>query len=250
MSRTEIVVLTLRLSAAYLLEKAFWYVPGMVSVWSVAESPSFPYGRTIYTLTTALYVICGLAIFAAAPAIAQRARAAPSPANVADRSQIGGLALRIAAIVVLNHALEAGASAGQMLAVSPNPMFYGAVASLCIAVAFAGVGTWFFVRGPELAPRIFRLGPADDVPHLAHLQAAAFAVVGVWILSDTLPDLVSMASASFDGLAPYGRADFVAAIVRCALGIVLFVGSGALARGWRWIRTAGLTPRVTHAGDA
>lgn len=101
---------------------------------------------------------------------------------------------------------------------------------------YAAIGAGLFAFAPRLAGRLFpapRTGPAPD--DLVDLLAAALAVVGVVVALSRIDELARVLLP----FATYGVADdiplrnFVIDAVTAAVGIVLFLKSGAVARRWQ-----------------
>ena len=92
--------------------------------------------------------------------------------------------------------------------------------------------------------------PADLMPSVGGLQAAAFSVMGVFLLADGLADLLAQLTVSIsdDGVSSIER--FAGPVARVLVGLALFLGARGLATTWQTLRTAGLSSRDPDAGAA
>jgi hypothetical protein len=171
-----------------------------------------------------------------------------------DPVGVGSIGLRIAAILILQRAVDTVSRAFSQTHFARAGGHWSAVwAYAAVAVVLGATSVWLFVRADAIARRHFGRPAVDRrVGAAPLLQAVAFSVVGLWILAALLPDLIRFGEVTYltmqaesDGPPSYLRWDWtqtVDALIRLALGLGLFFGGSGLAGLWYRTRTAGLEP--------
>jgi hypothetical protein len=170
-------------------------------------------------------------------------------------AEFGSLALRLAGIWLLDRSIhEVWNVIFKAKVASLSGSSSGLYAEIAAFAALAATALTLLLAGDRIAKRWF---PSADTSSsvLADLQPIAFSVLGLVILMNSLPTLLSNALGpggwAEDGGGIYVRgADpawpiHVATLLRVALGLALFFGGRPLARVWRWSQTAGLDRRST-----
>ena len=178
--------------------------------------------------------------------------------------EFGSLGLRLAGIWLLDRSIhEVWNVIFQAKTASLSGGRSGLYAEIAAFAVLTAAALTLLLAGGRIAKRLFP--PSDRASSiLAELQPIAFSVLGLVILMNSIPILLSNVFGpggwAEDGGGIYVRgADpawpiHIATLLRVALGLALFLGGRPLARIWRWSQTAGLdrpstTDPVARAGQ-
>ncbi len=246
MTRTEVAVLALRLTALYLILAAVIQLSDVAifAAGGITEEESRLYflGLLRSTLVRALL---GIALFVAAPRIARSMSGGDEQLRLEDHAAIGVIAVRVAAVALWDAALTMVPNIMSVPTWLPSKTKFSI--TLGSALAFAALGTCLFFAAPAIGRRFFgsRTGPMVTTRTSA-LASIAFAAIGLWIVSGALPHFATALADSLefaDVEFRHSWAEVITAGFRVALGTFLFVGGGAVAHLWHKLSTAGLLRR-------
>lgn len=243
MNRTSIATLTLRIAALYLWMQATLSCTTVFFILAVGrEQPKLGVGAGVFGGVVA-DVIVGAVLWIASRRWADRMLAVEGVAPIRTQ-EIGTLAFRLVGIWLLVSTVR---DAGEFLTIPPSEPGWVFAARVSTPIVKLGLGLTLLFGGATISRRCF---PDDENPRVtpSALQPIGFSILGLVVLSSALPvlvsSLVSRAWYEEDGATVSSggssTARIVAAIVRVAIGLWLFLGFGALGRFWRWIQTAGL----------
>ncbi len=253
MTRAEVYALFLKLTAVYLCVLALGGAvnAGVFVRW--LSEPGAPAGLTLAGLLMPVVVFAGLGaiLFFASPFLASKLGDGYVPASMEDPVGVGSIGLRIAAILILQRAVDTVSHALFQFRFARTDGHWGAVwAYVAVVVVLGATSIGLFARAEAIARRHFGRPAVDRrVGAAPLLQAVAFSVVGLWILAALLPDLIRFGEVTYfrigsesDGVPSELRWDWtqtVDALLRLALGLGLFFGGRGLAGLWHRTRTAG-----------
>lgn len=244
MTREDTAALSLRLLAIYVLFQAVEHCLGMVQfvlVWRNQRPGSEPiWGMG---LAVALLIAFGIALFAAAPDIAKRIFPGSGSAGTASPPEFGVLALKLCGFVMLSEFVLGLHELPDFLRASEDEWRRSAKDAELLVLALHGVGAAVLIRAaPWLARRLFAAGPAGaGSALLERIQPVAFSVLGLWIAGPALLAAGHEVAQSLYVTNEWDAWRLGSQIATAVLGVTLFVGSGALARFWRWMQVAGLS---------
>jgi hypothetical protein len=244
MNRTSLATLTLRIAALYLWLQAILSCTSLLIFLAIArQEPRFALDIGMFA-GVATEGIVGTLLWIASRKWADRMLGVEGAGPVRAQ-EIGTLAFRLVGVwMLVNFVREAGefvtvdsAQAGAILAARVAAPTVKLVLGLALLLGGAGMARRWFpdAESPRATP--------------IALQPIAFSVLGIVVLSNALPVLVSSLGSHGDWYESDGghvssggesTARLVAAILRVAIGLWLFFGFGSLVRFWRWIQTAGL----------
>lgn len=241
MTRAEVTVLSLRLAAIYVGAQAVVLLSQVIPIIGGSLGNDTAAAAWIGMGTSGLLLgILAALLFLGAPWIGHRMLDGSAPMDIDARSEVGGLALRLAGVLFWDRALWG----------AWNTIFYGRLAdsglgwgsfaaALASVLMLALAGTWLFLSGPSLARHLFRShGDPGPARAIQNVQAVAFSVIGVWILAGALSDLGRgvLRSTEIGGF----PIEMLGPMPRALLGLALFFGGSGLSAFWHWIQRAGL----------
>ena len=195
--------------------------------------------------------LLSILIFAFAPLLARGLNPNEAAGVRHDPLAIGRLAMRLAGILVVDHALSLIPHAVSAVewrdSEDPTPSLLLWLPP--VLVALLGVGLFTYSRA--LARRVLGSAAGEETSTSALAQALGFSLLGTWLLVASLPEAMERVVAwSWGNQAVFNLSSSPAAaglfvpVVRLALGLLLFLGGGWFARLWRRAQTAGLEPRT------
>ena len=255
MNRASIATLTLRLFALYLWLEAFFLGTANLAFLIFAKNEPKPSGFSGVTITLLVgYGALGAVLWFASRKWGERMFGVEGSSAIRAR-EIGTLALRLVGIWLLVFALRDSADVITMLDVFGSASRGVVVPRFASAALEIGLSSTLLLGGTRIARRLFP-DAENPQPTASNLQPIAFSVIGLIVVANALPVLVSNLVTLGSWFEEDGRyfesgdrstSRFVAAVVRVALGLWLFLGSGSLVRAWRWVQTAGLDRKsVSH----
>lgn len=115
-------------------------------------------------------------------------------------------------------------------------------APLGFYAGMVGVGICLIVFSEGMGRRLLPRGggaPSAGAPDGAAWQAIAFAVVGVYLVASTLPQLVTNTLYSIRDETDYMQPQMLSDLLEITLGVLLFLQARGLARFWHKLRSAG-----------
>jgi hypothetical protein len=247
MTRYDVAVLSLRLVALYVwLQTAIhiaWMALFLANGWGAEQGDTSHVSG--WLLSIALLVAFGCALFFAAPALAGRMLPGVEPIQTAARPEIGALALRICALLVFAEFLVNLESVPADLQLTHLDLGWNPAHTKLLVTALDGCASvLLFVAAPWLSRRLFGgAGQPLEPALLAHVQAVAYSVLGLWLIASSLPTVARVA-VNYIETGGYGpERPMWGEYALVALGLALFVGGQGLSAFWRWIRNAGLSSR-------
>jgi hypothetical protein len=248
MTRYDVAVLALRLVALYV-----WLQTALLLSWmaySLADGWGAQQGDTSYLTgwlcSIALLLAFGCALFFAAPLLAGRMLPGVEPVESAGRAEIGTLGLRICALLILAEFLvNLDMLPADLSLIELAPGWNPGHTKILVSCLCGCAGVLLFVAAPWLSRRLFgRAGKPLEPALLAHVQAVAFSLVGLWLLASSLPTIARVAITSIESGGYALERPLWGEYALAALGLLLFVGGSGLSAFWQWIRNAGLSPRA------
>ncbi len=244
MNRTSVATLTLRLAAVYFAVQALLTSTMLLVFLAVATRNSqFAFGTVALILA---HTILATLFWIASRRWADRMLGVEGPGPIRAQ-EIGTLAFRLAGIWLLLLAIR---EAGDVVTIPASEAGIQ-VARMSAPVVELSLGLVLLLGGAALSRRWFQDGESSGATP-STLQPIAFSVLGLVVLANALPVLVSSfvsRGAWFEddgGSISSGGSStprLVAAVLRVAIGLWLFFGAGSLVRLWRWAQTAGLDRR-------
>jgi hypothetical protein len=247
MTRFDVAVLSLRLLALYIWLQTGLQFSNFAHQLALAhESPlRGPRELAGWLLSVLLLVGFGCALFFATPSIARRIFAGSEPIQSASRPEIGTLALKICGLVVFANFLEELRFVPAYLKYSTEAYGWDSSDARLITIGLTGLaGVALYFAAARISRRLFGAPSTPmDAGLLAHVQAVAFAVLGVWMVAISLPPIAQYVAERFDigNLGPDRRIWAHASVA--FLGLLLIVGNRGCAAAWHWLRHAGLKTR-------
>ncbi|MBL8859948.1 MAG: hypothetical protein JNL28_15680 [Planctomycetes bacterium] len=259
MNRSDIAVLTLRLVSVYLFTAALMRLTDFSALLPLAGDGADEFRAMTQhvvlssAIAVALQIVLALVVFRSASRLAAWLCGETPHSSAVDRLAIGALAISVTGILVLNDVLST--VPGLLLRHQGSDPARGTLNTLlvwCAPVSLALLGGFALWRSQAIAHRLFHTVATPRTPASVLAQAVAFSVLGMWFVVGALPELVAGAvhalrsahpDESFFGLdsGGYPRTNWILNAVRCAFGVVLFVGAAGWARAWHRLRTAGLS---------
>jgi len=203
-----------------------------------------------FSTSIGLQALLGILIWLASAPLARWTFGSEPDRPLRGSAELGALALRIVGLLCLDAMLHETWNVifkAQQSSITHDRLGLGGeITAVAIVAALAAA---LLLGGGRLARRMF---PSEETPRsiATELQPVAFSVLGLVILMNAVPVLVSnLASirswaedspgAYFSGEDRFA-AMHLASLLRVALGFGLFLGGPPIARAWRWIQTAGL----------
>jgi hypothetical protein len=247
MTRFDVAVLSLRLFALYVWLQTGLQFSNLAHQLADVQDGSLQGPRAVmgWLLSILLLVGFGCALFLLAPGIARRIFPGGEPMSSASRPEIGTLALKICGLVVIANFLAELRFVPAYLKYSAEVYGWDPGDARLVTIGLTGVaGAALFLAAPRLSRRLFgEPSTPTEGKLLAHVQAVAFAVVGVWMVAISLPPIAQYAAERFDigDLGPNRRIWAHASVA--FLGLLLILGGRGLSACWHWLRHAGLNAR-------
>jgi hypothetical protein len=115
-------------------------------------------------------------------------------------------------------------------------------------VIVCGLGLWLLRH--RIASWLVPEPQADLSDSVAGLQAAAFSVIGLFMLAEGLAGLLAQLITSVTDVGGSLNGGFAGPLAKIAVGLPLFLGARGLATIWQSLRTAGLPRGDRGAGAA
>jgi hypothetical protein len=124
----------------------------------------------------------------------------------------------------------------------------GFVVTVSLVLVLAAIGLWFFplAVARQLLPKA-TLDQPTSLP-VEEVQRAGFCLLGLWVLTESVPDLIyyavafafSTRSSTLMSFEPNTYANVAHSVVEFIIGVWLLLGARGLLGVLRWARTAGL----------
>jgi len=183
MTRAEVYALFLKLTAVYLWVLALGNLVNIGFFVAWASEPGAPVGITLARLLVpcGAYAVLGTILFFASPFLASKLGDGYVPASMEDPAGVGSIGLRIAAILILRHAVDTVSRALSQTHFARAVGHWSAVwAYAAVAAVLGATSIGLFLRAEAIARRHFGRPAVDRrVGAAPLLQAVAFSVVGV-----------------------------------------------------------------------
>lgn len=165
---------------------------------------------------------------------------------VPSRLDVAVIALRLIGIYILVQAalLAAMLIPGVVGVFSLSTVLEELVFPLVLIAGVAGVGVCLLVFSEWIGRRILPRdggGPAEGASDSLTWQAIAFAVLGVYLVAESMPGIVANTVYGFNESGIMG-AQRLSDLVQIVVGVVLFFQARGLAGLWHKLRTAGTHP--------
>jgi hypothetical protein len=242
MTRADVFSISLKLAAVYVWIQALSSLALLGLLVRQVYEPDQPAFFVLAPVFGGMltYTGIGAALWFSSGFLSARLEGGHAQASLADRAGIGALGLRIAAILVVDRAIGAALSAlVQVRVARVDHHWAGFWAYVAVVALLLAISAWLFLCAERIAARFFAKGaPSSTESRYGVLQTVAFSVVGLCILAGALPGLVPLVTGT--GLESTSA---IQAILRVALGAVLFFGGNTLARLWLRIRNAVVEPK-------
>jgi hypothetical protein len=260
MSRASIAFLVFRLAAVYLWVQALLQTSNaVVMLLRIQAAPREMsidgWAMSLVSVPVILFV-CGSLLFLWAPVLANRMfpAAATESGGGSGSGGLGGLALRMLGILVSIAVIQRLPGAFEQWAMTTGPGTYGIfIADVAGTAVLALFSAWLIVFGPRIARWALRerSSGAPD-PKTARFQTIAFSIVGLWLVANSLPNVVESlidlvtqklhpSEEQLFGLRSHrSQAQQWVSLVQAVVGVALFFGSHGLSLLWHRVRTAGL----------
>lgn len=166
---------------------------------------------------------------------------------VPSRLDVAVIALRLIGIYILVQAALLGAMLipGIVSAFSISTVLKELILPLVLIAGVAGVGGCLLVFSEWIGRRILPRdggGPAAGALDSSTWQAIAFAVLGVYLIVESMPRIVANTVYYGFGESEIMGAQRLSDLVQIAVGVVLFFQARGLAGLWHKLRTGGTHP--------
>ncbi|HEV8114474.1 MAG TPA: hypothetical protein VGR31_17020 [Planctomycetota bacterium] len=242
MTRADVFSISLKLAAVYVWIQGLHSLALLGLFVRQLYEPDQPAFFVLAPFFAGVLMLAGVgaALWFSSGFLAARLEGGHTQVSLADRAGIGALGLRIGAILIVDRAIGAVFSALFQVRVARLDHHWGGVWTNAAVVALLlAISAWMFLCAEGIAARFFAKGaPSSTESRYGALQAVAFSVAGLCILVAALPSFVPLVTAV--GL---DWTNTIQAILRVALGAVLFFGGNTLARLWLRIRNAVVEPK-------
>jgi hypothetical protein len=248
MTRHDVAVLSLRLLALYVCLQTGLRFSNLAHMLAGGQDRPLQGSQEIlgWLFSILLLVGFGCALFFLAPAIARRIFPGRESISSASRPEIGTLALKICGLIVIASFLEELRFVPMYLQFSAEVYGWDTGDARLITIGLTGVaGVVLYFAAPRLSHWLFgEPSTPMDATLLAHVQAVAFSVVGVWLVAISLPPIAQYVGERIvtGDLGPE-RGTWAHAAV-AFLGMLLILGGRGISALWHWMRRAGLSPRA------
>jgi hypothetical protein len=247
MTRYDVAVLSLRLSALYVWLRTGLQFSNLAHLLAEPQDHSLEASHAVlgWLLSILLLVGFGCALFFLAPDIARRIFPGSDSTSSASRPEIGTLALKICGLIVIAEFLGELRLVPMYLKFSAEVYGWDEGDARVITIGLTGVaGAALYFAAPRLSRRLFGQPSAPmDATLLAHVQAVAFAVVGLWLVAISLTPIAQYVAERI-AIGDLGPERGVWAHAAVAIfGLLLILGGRGLSALWHWMRHAGLDAR-------
>jgi hypothetical protein len=240
MTRVDVAALSLRLAGLYVWMTALGSLPAL-GLWFGGRSSAEIGDPRGYCVGLFLIALLGTLLFFGAPRFARRLF--PDALHVRAESPVpaGSIAFLIAGIIFLERAIEQipqVAVAKQM-----GAEYVWALPAITACLALAAIGIWLVLAREWFARRLFAPDGSSQRPDLAHVQQIAIAVVGLWILAEAVPYLITQGASALsrgDEAMPVRlRVEDWTTAGRAFLGLCLVLGSRGITAALSALHPAG-----------
>ena len=240
MTRVDVAALSLRLAGLFVWMTALGSLPAL-GVFFGGRWPADMGDPRGYCAALFLEAIFGTVLYVGAPRWARQLF--PDGENLRSENPVpaGAIAFLIAGILFIERAIEQIPQVSA--ATRMGAEYVWAPPSIVACVALAALGAGLILSRERFARRVFAVNTPSDGARLQHVQRIAIAVVGLWILVETLPFLITETvtgiSRSDEAMPFRWRVDDWTTAGRAFLGLSLVLGSRGLSAALSALQRAG-----------